>query len=1039
MPPIEQNRQDYNERFLATLEGLNTVQKQAVDQIDGPVLVVAGPGTGKTHILAARIGRILLETDAQPNNILCLTFTDAGVIAMRDRLLTFIGPEAHRVHINTFHSFCNAIIQDNLELFGKQDMEPLSELDRIDLIRNILDRLPMDHALRLGISDIYFYENHLYQLFQQMKMEDWSVEYIHQQIDFYLEDLPNNKAFVYQRRSGTNQKGDLKEAKVEDAIIRMNKLRAAADLYPIYEQAKFDARRYDYSDMILWVLRAFEKEKTLLQNYQEQYLYILVDEYQDTNGSQNELIQYLASYWEIPNLFIVGDDDQSIYEFQGARLKNLTDIYERYQEHIQLLVLEQNYRSTQHILDASRQLIDRNQLRIINKIEGKTIAKVLQASHPDRREEQVAIQVQEFPNRQQEIVAIVESIKAAQEQGFPLEEVAVIYARHQQIEQLKLLLQKQSIPFQTRRRINVLDTPLIQKILQLLRYFNLEIRHAFSGESLLFEILHFDFLELDSQAITDLSLSRAAVAWDQQAPWRKAIQTQHGFLSFSKVLEGLLKDSVNFSLPTFVERMYNRLPILAYNLQADHALEQVQLLVSFLNFVKEEHRKRPNLTIEELLKVIQRMQRNRIILPIDAGLDIRKGVQLITAHSAKGLEFEKVFLLDVVKKEWEPQSRGSRFQFTLPDTLTLSGEADELEARRRLFYVAMTRAKRELICSYARFDQKNRPLQRALFVDELMDAQGIAFTERELDVATLMKSQILQIQSQEEVYIPAQDKATIDALLHPFKLSISAMNTYLRCPLSFYYTYVVKAPGLMSEAAAYGTAMHNALQRLFLNMQRSKPRQFPAQRVFIKYFDQEMDRLQMYFTPDAYLQRLEKGRHLLKQYYQQHYGSWHKRVVVEYTIRTAEVEGVPMTGTIDKLEFGKQQKVHIVDYKTGSHRAEKLRRPTERKPLGGIYWRQLVFYKLLYENFDQTGRIAKSAEIAYLDPDKNGTFITKSIEFELNDTQVVRDLIKDTYAKIKAHDFYEGCNEPDCHWCNFVKNHQLPEQIAEPIIEEMDD
>ncbi|MEO0340273.1 MAG: ATP-dependent helicase, partial [Bacteroidota bacterium] len=771
MPPNEQNRQDYNERFLETLEGLNAVQKRAVDQIEGPVLVVAGPGTGKTHILAARIGRILMETDAQPNNILCLTFTDAGVIAMRDRLLEFIGPEAHRVHIYTFHSFCNTIIQDNLELFGKQDMEPLSELDRIDLIRNILDRLPMDHALRLGISDIYFYENHLYQLFQQMKMEDWTVDYIHQQIDFYLEDLPNKKEFVYQRRSGTNQKGDLKEAKVEDAIIRMNKLRAAADLYPIYEQAKFEARRYDYSDMILWVLRAFEKEKTLLRNYQEQYLYMLVDEYQDTNGSQNELIQYLATYWEVPNLFIVGDDDQSIYEFQGARLKNLTDIYDRYEEHIELLVLEQNYRSTQHILDVSRQLIDRNQLRIINKIEGKTIQKVLQASHPDRIGEQVAIQIQAFPNRQQEIVAIAEAIKKAKDQGFPLDEIAVIYARHQQVEQLKLLLQKQGIAYQTRRRINVLDTPLIQKILQLLHYFNQEIRRAFSGESLLFEILHFDFLALDSQAIVDLSLSRAAIDWEKQDPWRKHIAQHSKLKSFSTVLEGLIKDSVNFSLPTFVERMYNRLPILAYNLQQDDALEQVQLLVSFLNFAKEEHRKSPNITIGELLKVIQRMQRNRIILPIDAGLDVRNGVQLITAHSAKGLEFEKVYLLDVVKKEWEPQSRGSRFQFTLPDTLTLSGEADELEARRRLFYVAMTRAKKELICTYARFDQKNRPLQRALFVDEVMDAQGVLFSEQEVDLITLMKSQVLQIQTQEEVYIPAQDRATIDALLHPFKLS----------------------------------------------------------------------------------------------------------------------------------------------------------------------------------------------------------------------------------------------------------------------------
>ena len=164
------NRQAYNDFFLEQLGRLNPDQRRAVDHFEGPMLVIAGPGTGKTQILAARIGRVLLETDTLPENILCLTFTDAGVLAMRDRLLQFIGPAAHRVHLATFHSFCNGIIQDNLEYFGRYNLEPLSELERIDLIRSLIDPLKPGHPLFQPNSYRYFYARHLSLLFQKQTL-----------------------------------------------------------------------------------------------------------------------------------------------------------------------------------------------------------------------------------------------------------------------------------------------------------------------------------------------------------------------------------------------------------------------------------------------------------------------------------------------------------------------------------------------------------------------------------------------------------------------------------------------------------------------------------------------------------------------------------------------------------------------------------------------------------------------------------------------------------------------------------------------------
>ena len=353
-------RKDYNKAFAKELKRLNPAQKVAVEQIDGPVLVIAGPGTGKTHILTSRIGNILLETDTQPHNILCLTFTDAGVYAMRERLLELIGPEAHRVHIFTFHSFCNKIIKERMELFGRHDLEPLSELERVEIVRKLIDGLPQNHPLKQGKRDRYFYESQLYDLFQRMKSEAWTVKYVHEKIDEYLADLPSRPEYIYQRKTKDAVKGDLKQAKIDEQVERMERLRAASHLFPNYNAAMQQARRYDFADMILWVLREFERNEALLRNYQEQYLYFLVDEYQDTNGSQNAILHKLIEYWDNPNVFIVGDDDQSIFEFQGARLKNLLDFHDDFQEDLTLVLLEDNYRSSQKILDSSKVLIDKN-------------------------------------------------------------------------------------------------------------------------------------------------------------------------------------------------------------------------------------------------------------------------------------------------------------------------------------------------------------------------------------------------------------------------------------------------------------------------------------------------------------------------------------------------------------------------------------------------------------------------------------------------------------------------------------------------------
>lgn len=1037
----------YTESFLRELEKLNPAQRSAVEQIEGPVMVIAGPGTGKTHILASRIGKILIETDTQAQNILCLTFTDAGVTAMRERLLQLIGPDGHRVHIYTFHSFCNAVIQDNLELFGRQDLEPLGDLEKVDLIRSLLDQLDVEHPLKRGQSDIYFYETHLQDFFQRCKMEDWTAEYVIQQIDAWLASLPERPEYRYQRKQGAQQKGDLKEAKIKEEQIRMQRLRAAAELYPRYETAKQAARRYDYQDMILWVLRAFETHDYLLRSYQERYLYVLVDEYQDTNGSQNEILLQLINYWETPNVFLVGDDDQSIFEFQGARLKNLTDFYTRYEKDLHTVVLSENYRSVQPFLDSAGQLIQHNQLRVIQQLQELGLNKNLKAAAAKGQNQPHIV---EYPNRISEESDIVRQIEELQKSGIPLQEIAVIYAQHRQVRNLLGLLEKKGIPYLTRRDVNILELPLIQRLRNLLDYLHHETLQPHSGEQKLFQILHAQFLGIPPVELARLSTHLSRFPTDARPPWRELLLDQDALSelnlehantlsNFAILLEELISDSLNEPLPVLLEKLLNRSGFLQFILAQPNHAWQIQVLHTFFQYVREECQRHPHYSLGELLHNLHRMEANRLPLALSRLSDDQVGVQLLTAHGAKGLEFKAVFMLDCVKDYWEPSNGRNSYRFSLPETLTYSGEEDATEARRRLFYVAMTRAKSFLQLSYARQDDTEKELQRALYIDELLSTEALRLEQKVLPAADILGTQLLRLQEQEKPKIAPQDRGMVEALLRDFRMSISALNTFLNCPLAFYYEYILKVPGLHNEATAYGTAVHNTLQRLFLRMLASPQRLFPSEKELLYFFEQELNRQRQQLSNASFERRLELGKRQLSRYYNYYYGRWHKRVKVEYTIRQVEVDGVPLTGTIDKIEYYDQLRVGIIDYKTGSHDGSKLRRPSDTNPYGGTYWRQLLFYKLLFEHFDRSSRRVTFGEIAYLDPTPDGHFPVVQLSYTADDTAFMRQMIREAYTKIRKQEFYEGCGKPNCAWCNFVKREGGVDRIERVVVGELDD
>jgi len=443
-----------NKSLEDILETLNPAQKKAVEYIEGPVLVIAGPGTGKTQILAARIANILEKTDALPENILCLTYTDAGTIAMRKRLFEFIGPDAYRLEIFTFHAFCNMVIQENLDYFGLRGIDAISELEQIQLVHDIIDDFGKEHPLKRYTGDVYYETGKLLNLYQNMKRENWSAGHINKKCDEYIVDIETRDEYIYKKDSKYGKKGEKKPSYYEE-VKRMIQLKAASESFNQYQEKLKNSNRYDFADMIIWVIDAFSKMPELLRNYQERYLYLLVDEFQDTSGSQNQLLNDLLDYWDEPNVFAVGDDDQSIYRFQGANVENIQQFEKRYKG-IQIISLEENYRSSQHILDAASCLIKQNNSRI-NPNKQLTAKNETYASLDEKP------LLKGYHNSFHEIVGIASEIEALQMSGIKLNEIAVLYRKHAQAELIIKYLQAKSIPVNTKRRVDILQEPLIKK------------------------------------------------------------------------------------------------------------------------------------------------------------------------------------------------------------------------------------------------------------------------------------------------------------------------------------------------------------------------------------------------------------------------------------------------------------------------------------------------------------------------------------------------------------------------------------------------
>lgn len=987
---------------------LNEQQLHVAQSVHGAMLCVAGPGTGKTEMIAARVASILLETDANASNILCLTFTDAGAYTMRKRIAKYIGDkDASKVSIHTFHGFCSMVIAANPEFIGFPDYELATEIEESEITRALIDSLEPDSHIRKLKGMVYYYEPHLKELFSRMKREALKPSEMRNELLQYRMSLTADPDFLYKVNNSKSGaiKGEPNMNKIKDEYERIDKLIEAISLYDKYNTALRKRELYDFADMINFVNKSWNRYDFILKRYQEQYQYVLVDEFQDTNGSQFLLLKQLLDYWDNPNVLVVGDADQGIYGFQGARMENLAEFLDTF-ENVETIKLTQNYRSPQTVLDQSWALVGNNSMRLA-KGDG------LQSNTPHN----TPIQAYILPTKELEAAYIAERIAALIQQGIKPSDIAIIYSKHKQSDGVLAALKALGIPYNTKRPQNALHAPLFNQLETILSFIAAERKKPLSGDGYMSDIIHYQCLGIGYTDIAQVFRLRRKRIAEELAKGEEHEYVKYTLLMAAKEYGGgqALQDFVGLfdeilsSLDTTTLEIINKIFHTLYltrTLKQEDKRITLEVMRSIFNSARDLMRKNPHLSIEDLLNKWSAMKDNYMAININAIYGTPEGVNLLSSHASKGLEFEHVFMIDC-SEVWQPTKTSKSFY--IPYCLSRSTD-DELETSRRAFYVSMTRAKHTLTLTVAENTADGKVIKPSIFLSEALLEPVHTMPREETVLQIETNSYSTTGQSAYGVYLSDSE---IDEILQSFSLSASALNTYLECPLKFYYEYILDVPRIESDFLLFGNAVHAALHFLF--REKRKAKKLPPTGRLIEYYEQYMSRKRADFAAKDWQRYVELGKQILPPYYAIKRNEWEEQdAMTEYHI-SGNYYGVPVKGSIDKLCLTEGMRVQIEDYKTGRYALEKVCSPDENNPIGSIYWRQGMFYKILVGlDIRLLGRTVDTCTISFVEPLDNDKY--KDVELDLSAYDSFKKIILDTYGKIISKSFPK-CENTECKYC----------------------
>ncbi len=1049
--------------------GLNPKQKEAVEYLDGPLLVLAGPGTGKTQLLSEKVAYILKNTDTSPNNILCVTFTDNGAKNMRERLKKIVGKDGLKVNVSTYHSFGSEILaqyKNYSDEYNRLIDSPIDDVAKFKIVKEIRDGLPgtdilhgdqikdiisvissakganlasedLANIAKINTDDSGVLSKAISPLLKNVVPRQFKASYenaykpIYDILKDYAEkkptiELPNNtsvhrnivpvadamKRAIIEAESSESIKplSDWRDAyfvKTSDDNYRLKdsvankKLASLAKVMAKYEERLKKDGLFDFDDMIQEAVRILKTDKGFRLTLSECYQFIMLDEFQDTNPSQLSIIEAITDY-EKPVIMAVGDDDQAIFEFQGALASNFASFQEHYDAHV--IALTENYRSTQEILDFSRQVIQQAPDRYADK-ELTAHREPLQSTGIHRLE---------FLSSDMEYDYVATKIAELVKNGVNQNEIAIISQKRKYFEPLlPFLNQHPEIKIAYEKQNDLLQDERMHQIFTICRFIY-ECANEKRVDVSLLEIMSYPFFKLPIMEVIKLSgaakYSKTSVFETFAASDNEDIKAVMNFFA------NLIARSFNEPLEVFLDYVVGttelegyRSPFLSYYAsEKDYATFTLYENLASLRGKLHKHFGEKPLRLADLINTIDDFTEAEMGLNVISPYkEADEAVQVLTAHGAKGLEFDYVFIISCDHSAWG-RGKGNNNLLTLPSNLTHIRHTGISDSERlRVLYVALTRAKKYLYITNSKHDFANKSPERLEYLEEYEDGEklisplipsGVAETMYEISAVKTAENNI-------HTWMVPYINASPDLMsiykerVDNYRMSASSLTSFIDIcyagPQDFFENRILIAPvDMQSDAMAFGTLIHATFEKVTNDNLSDEEA--------LEFFLSELDKKDLSVETKARLR--DKGPAdlmvSLKQFHDiLHQGKAEVNLGPDHLI----IDGIPVTGVIDHITINEDTKeIEVYDYKTSGYHKEKWSSHATLYK----YMLQLGFYKLLLNNSAKYSKYkVTKAHILFVIPDKEGEVYDKVYEFTDADEQSLLDIMRAVYYQISTLKF----------------------------------
>lgn len=925
--------------------GLTQAQRDAVTHATGPLLIVAGAGTGKTTVITRRIAWLVASRLARPDEILALTFTDKAAREMEERVDTLVPYGYTDLHISTFHAFGYRLLRDNaLEAGLDSDLKVLSKPQQIIFLTEHLFELPLDLYRPLGNPTSYL--DALTTLIARAKDEDCTPADYRR----WADELSAQAAAIPADRE------------LADAARRQNELAAT---YAAYETLMGKHGCIDFGDQVYRVLQLLRARPSVLAACQKKYRFILVDEFQDTNHAQFELVRLLAAANR--NITVVGDDDQAIYRFRGAAISNILQFGEIYPD-ARNVVLTHNFRSPQAVLDASYRLITHNnpdRLEVRSRIDKRLVGRADDGAAP------VFGMFDTVSTEADEVARVIAERHAA---GAPYAEHALLVRGNRDADPYLRALNMRGIPFRFSGSHGLYSRSEVRLLIAFMRVVA-DPRDSVS----LYALAASDAYQLDPMdlaALCGTSRRRNASLHDVMA----ALDAHHGgaeaahqgrafaptpddraiFESFSQESRATV-GKIMADIRRYVALSAWKPPgqVLYAFLRGSGYLERlsrqvtpeddlrIQNIARFFDLVKSYENLDERGMLAQLVRHLDMLMAagdNPAVAEADSDLD---AVSVLTVHKSKGLEFPHVFIVGAVDGRFPSRARAERLP--LPVALMRqalpSGDA-HVQEERRLFYVAMTRAQQRLYIYGAHDVGGKRARKPSRFIFEALESRAAAALVGRTSAAQAIERFAPGV----DVDAPAPSPIPDDQLL---SLSHKQLDDYMTCPLKYKFVHVLRVPLLANHAVVYGRALHEAISHC--NAAR-RDGQDPTVAQVLEMFARAWVN-EGFLSPEHEAQRFEQGQRVLAAWVERQAGTRVPRIVEEeFTFLLGRTRVV---GRYDRVDVWDGDKAAIIDYKSTDVRTQEEADKRARDNF------QLTVYALAWR--EHTGRLPQYTELQFLE------------------------------------------------------------------------